>query len=466
VDHEEAGASMRARGQGFLAVGVAAVAVLTGIAFTRLGPKAPAQATSGTAPSGGWLCPHGGGKAWDATIYLANPGSTDVTARLTSLTSEGAKPSVLVTVPAGGDVAQRVAAADGSSSTFVEYFGGWVAAGWLTRGGGGAFGTAAEPCAPDASRHWYAADNTTQQGQVADLVVMNPFGADAVFDVVLFTAGRPAPIRDSDWSDLTLKPYHSLTLRLNEKAPGEEALTAEVEVSTGRVAMASVGINARGGVRSSLGRPEAGLTTYLPVGGGAGQAQLAVTVPGDRGATFGGTLFSQDGPKPLAGLVGASQEPQTAKVYPLITGGPSVAAVLSQDETQIVAALRASGLGNDPGATAGVAAPASAWVLTPTVAGEPSHPGLVLMNPGSDPVEVTLHLLAPEGTVPAADVVLMIPAATAVGAPGAFLASAPTACVQVTTTQGAVVVMSASSSLGAKGIADYALAMGVVVPPP
>lgn len=456
---------MRARGQGFLALGVAALVALAGIAFTNLGPKVPTEAAAGTAPSGGWLCPHGGGKAWEATIYLANPGPTDVTARLTSLTSEGAGSSSAITVPAGGEVVQEVGAADASSSTFVEYFGGWVAAGWLTHGGEGAFGAAAEPCAPDASGRWYAADNTTQQGQVADLVIMNPFGTDAVFDVVLFTAGRPAPIRDSDWSDLTLKPYHSMSLRLNEHAPGEEALTAEVDVSTGRVAIASVGINARGGVRSSLGRTEAGLTTYLPVGGGAGQAQLAVTVPGDRGATFGGTLFSKEGPRPLAGLVGASQEPQSAQVYPLITAGPSVATVLSHDEAQIVAALRASGLGNDPGATSGAPAPAAAWVATPTVAGEPSRPGLVLMNPGSDPVEVTLHLLVPDGTTVAADVILTIPAATAVGAPMAFLASAPTACVEVTAATGGVVVMSASSSLGAKGVADYALAMAVAVPP-
>jgi Family of unknown function (DUF5719) len=463
VDHEEAGGSVRARGQGFLAVLVALAAVTMGILFTRVGPKVPAPAAEGTAPSGGWLCPHGGGKAWQATIYLANPGASDVTARLTSLTPDGAEAPVSVTVPAGGEVAQPVNAAAPSSATFVEFFGGWVAAGWLTHGGEGAFGAAAEPCAPEASRTWYVADNTTQQGQVADLVIMNPFGTDAVFDVVLFTAGR-APIRDSAWSDLTLKPHHSLSLRLNDKAPGEEALTAEIDASSGRVAVASVGINARGGVRSSLGRPDTGLTSYLPVGGGAGRAQLALTVPGGRPATLGGTLYSRNGPKPLAGLVGTSQDPQTAKVYPLVTSGPSVASVLSQDEIPVVTALRASGLGNDPGATSGVLSPSPAWVLTPTVAGEPSRPGLVVMNPGSDPVEVTLHLLAPDGATPAPDVTITIPAASAVGAPAGFLASAPTASVAVTAAEGGVVALGASTSLGGKGVADYAIAMGVVVP--
>ena len=314
---------------------VTALAVITGIAFTRLGPKPLPEGAAGAAPSGGWLCPHGGGKDWKATIYLANPGATDVVARVTPLSSRGPEAAVSVTIPAGAEVAQPVTAADASAATFVEYFGGWVAAGWLTHGGQDAFGAAAEPCAADASRRWYSADNTTQQGQESNLVVMNPFGADAVFDVVLYTAGRGAPIRDSAWADLTLKPYHSLSLRLNDKAVGEEALTAEVDVSTGRVAIASVGIGAQGGVRSTLGLPDAPTQTYLPVGGGAGQEQLAVMVPGTRGATFGGTLFSAEGPSPLAGLVGTSQEPQTARVYPLITAGPSVASIISQDATPI-----------------------------------------------------------------------------------------------------------------------------------
>jgi len=442
---------------------VAILAVITGIAFTRLGPKPPPEGAGGVAPSGGWLCPHGGGKDWKATIYLANPGATDVTARITPLTSEGPNASVSVTVPAGGELAQSVKAADASSSTFVEYFGGWMAAGWLTHGGQDAFGAAAEPCAAEASRRWFAADNTTQQGQESDLVIMNPFGADAVFDVVLYTAGRGAPIRDSAWADLTLKPYHSLSLNLNDKAVGEEALTAEVDVSTGRVALASVGIDAQGGVRSTLGRPGADTQTYLPVGGGAGQAQLAITVPGTRGATFGGTLFTTDGPKPLAGLVGASQEPQTAQVYPLITAGPSVASVISQDGTPIVAVLRATGPGDDPGATAGAAAPASAWVVTPTSIGARSRAGLVLLNPGSDPVDVTLHLLPLAGSSAAADVVVTIPASTAVGAPPAFLASEPTASVQVTA-EGPVIAMGQSTSTGSKGIQLYALCMGIAVP--
>ena len=451
---------MRARGQGVLAVTMVGIAVLVGLGFGRLGPATPDPVTPGQAPSGAWYCPHGGGDGWHATVFLANPGTQDVTARLTGLTADGDGAPVSVTVPAGGEVAQQVAAPDRSASTFVEYFGGWIAAGWLTRSSG----VGAEPCAARASTQWYAPDNTTQRGQEADLVVMNPFGADAVLSVVLFTADRGAPIRRSDLTDLTIQPYRSLAIPLAKKALGEEALTASVEVSTGRVAVASLGIDDRYGVRSALGWPATSSQAYLPLGAGAGQAQLEVTVPGDAGATFGGTLFSKDGPAPLPGLVGASQQPQTAAVYPVITAGPAAADIQTQGATQIVAGLRASGRSSDPGATSGVTAPATAWIVTPTVAGQPAYPGLVLVNPGSDPVRVTLHLLAPTGGAPAGDVIVTVPPASTAGAPAGFLASVPSASVLVTTDGGPIVALGASTSLGAEGIAGYALAAGVPVP--
>jgi Family of unknown function (DUF5719) len=451
---------VRARGQGALAVAMVALALFVGLGFDRLGPAAPGPVSPGQAPSGAWFCPHGGGDGWQGTIYLANPGTQDVRARLTGLTTDGAQDPVTVTVPAGGEIAEQVAAGDRSSSTFVEYFGGWIAAGWLTRSGG----VGAEPCAAQASTQWYAPDNTTQQGQEADLVIMNPFDADAVLSIVLFTAERGAPVRRSDLTDLTIKPYRSVSIPLAKKALGEEALTASVEASTGRVAVASLGIDDRGGVRSVLGWPGTSSQAYLPLGAGADQAQLEVTVPGDQGATFGGTLFSRDGPAPLPGLVGASQPPQTAAVYPVITAGPSAADLQTQGNTQIVAGLRSTGRSDDPGATSGVTAPATSWIVTPTVAGLPASPGIVLVNPGSDPVRVTLHLLTPASDAPVEDVTVTVPPASTVGAPGGFLESAPTASVLVTTDGGTVVALGASTSLGDKGIAGYALAAGLPVP--
>jgi hypothetical protein len=451
---------MRSRGQEMLALGVTALVVLGGVALERTGPASPAEASAGQATSGAWFCPHAGGKDWRGMVYLANPGSVAVSARLTPMSSEGPIDPILVSVPAGAEVAQTVPVTDRSSSTYVEYFGGWIGAGWLTRVAGSHAGVGAEPCAPAASRRWFAPDNTTQQGQEANLVIMNPFAAEAVLDVVLYTANR-APIRISDYADVSIKPLHSLALPLS--AVGEQAITASVEVSTGRVAVASVGVSDSGGVRSTLGVTSTTSRTYLPVALGIGQSQLVVTVPGEAAAALGGSLLTRDGPSPLPGLVGTTQEPATAQLYPLVSAGPTSANLVSTDGVGIVAALRASGPEVDPASTAGALIPAAAWIVTPTVAGGASRPGLVLVNPGDVAVDVTLHLLAPQGAAPAADITVTVPPASAKGAPAAFLGSATDASVLVRASGGDIVALGASTSLGPDGTSAFALAVGVPV---
>ena len=81
-------------------------------------------------------------------------------------------------------------------------------------GRGGEIGVGAEPCAPATSPTWFAPDGTTEQGEDAYLVVMNPFAVDAVFDVVLLTPKR-APIRSSELTDHVLRPGKSVAFRLN-----------------------------------------------------------------------------------------------------------------------------------------------------------------------------------------------------------------------------------------------------------
>lgn len=454
---------MRARGQGLLAVVLALVVVGAGVAFTRVGPKVPANAAPGSAPSGAWFCPHGGGSGWTVTIYLENPGAVDVTARITSLTSDLAATTESVTVPAGHEVARTMPASHRGSASFVEYFGGWIAAGWLTRGGGTEFGVGAEPCAPSSSQTWYAADNTTEQGQDAYLVVMNPFDAQAVFDVVLYTRDR-APIRSSALTDITVPAQRSVALPLNNQIPGETAVTAAVVVSAGRVVAGSMGINSFGGVRSALAWPSTASQAILPVANGAGQSQLLVTVPGTQSVGMTALLFSGHPAAPASGLVNVTQAPQTAHVYPVITQGPSAIELTTQAGARMAASLRASGPVHDDDSTAGAMAAATTWVVTPTAAGQPSHPGLVLVNTGSEDAEVVLHLIATAGVTPAADLTVKVPASSAIGVPSDFLSSAPQAGVLVTSDGPAIVAMGASTSLGQKGIADYALAMGVPEP--
>jgi hypothetical protein len=453
---------MRARGQGVLALAVVVVVVVAGVAFERLGPKAASAAAPGTARSGAWFCPHGGGKGWRTVLSLANPGDTDVTARITSLGPRASRAPRTIDVPAGTEVRQDVPSADRGAGTFVEYFGGWIAAGWTAQAGGADVGVSAEPCAADASARWFASDNTTQQDQDAYVVVMNPFDVPAVFDVSLFTAQR-APIRDSRLTDVSLRAHRSVAVRLNPFAEDEEAVTAEIDVTSGRAVVSSLGVTRGRGVRATLASPGTTTQVYLPVAGGSGQSEIRIGVPGDAGTTLAGTLLSGQAPGPVQSLVGVSQDPLTSRVYPLHTSGASAAFVQTRSGGQIVAALRSIGLGGDTASTSGATSTAATWVVCPSVMGSHATPGLVLVNPGATPVSVTLRLLATEDSAPASDVTVSVPAGSTLAAPHGFLASAPGASVLVSA-EGDVVAMGASTSELSGGPAAYAFSMGVQVP--
>jgi hypothetical protein len=444
-----------------LALLTAIVVVGGGFALERgLGPLSPADASPGTATSGAWSCPHGGGQKWRAEIRLANPGETEVSARLTTLTAGRPRRSVTVTLAPGTTGSVEVVARTREAATFVEFFGGWVAAGWVTQGGAGEIGVAAEPCSPSASRRWFVPDGTTEQGQDAYLVVMNPFDTPAVFDLTLLTKTR-APIRDSGVTDVVLPAHRSRAIRLNALALGEGALGSQVDVSVGRVAVSSLGIGRDGGIRASLATPSPSSTVYLPVGAGAGQTVLSMMVPGVEPVRFGATLLSEDEATPAGGLTEAGQGPASAATYAVPVEGASSVGVVAESDGRIVAALRAVGVGNDWAATGGSSSLADRWVVLPATIGQPVVPGLVLVDPGSDAVTVSLRALTEDGP---AQLTVRIEAGRAFQVPAGFWAEAPGAAVLVTSEGGPVLALAASTSLGNAGLSTYALAMGVPVP--
>jgi hypothetical protein len=455
----------RSRGQGILALAVLVIAVGGGLALERgLGPRPPAEAAPGTVRSGAWLCPHGGGsKAWTATLYLANPGEEDVTARVSPVSARRPGDASEVVVPAQATLAVTVPAKGREASAFVEYFGGWIAAGWVTRGGGGEIGVGAEPCAPAAGRTWFAPDGTTEQGEDAYVVVMNPFAADAVFDIVLLTPKR-APIRDSKLTDVVLHPGRSAAFRLNAFAEGEPAVGTEVDVSLGRVAVSSLGVTRDGGIRSVIGSASSAPRAYLPTGRGAGQSSLTVMVPGNREITFGATLLSEELPTSAGGLTEASQGPTSARSYPVTTMGPSSIDVVAQGSLPLVAAQRAVGVGNDDAATGGSAAPATDLIVLPAVAGEPAKPGIVIVAPGNASVTVTLHALAAEGETAPTDLTITVGASSVVAVPSSFIEQVHGSAIEIRSDGEGVIAMAASTALGVKGLSTYALSMAVPIP--
>ena len=454
---------------------VAGAVALGAASVERLGEREPSAPVPGTATSATWLCPHGGGKAYEGAVYLANPGEAEVRARVSGLSVDGPSSSSDVVVPAGSQVEVEVDATDRSSSTFVETFGGWLAAGWLVRAAQGQVGIGVEPCAAEPGRAWVNAGAGTGEGDDAFLVVMNPYGADAVFDVALFSAER-APVRDSDLTDLTLRPRRSTAIRLNEFAQGEEGLGVSIEVSSGRVAASTMVVSEGGGIGSVLASAAPGDRHLLLTSTGAGQSVLTVSVPtvitdpgaeplppGQLGSTFAATLRSEAPPQPAGGLSEQAQEPESAAAYPISTNGPSAVDLVVREGAPVVVALRTTGVGNDGGATAGSAEPATSWVVTPTVAGDPARPGLLVLNPGQSQATVSITSIPSQGEVPAATTITVAPGSVA-GVPRTFLDGVGLGSLLVSSDGVPVVALGASTSLGNEGLSVYGLAAGVPVP--
>jgi hypothetical protein len=454
---------MRTRGRSGLALVLLVIVVGAGLALARAEPRPRAALPSQPASSGAWFCPHGGGPGWHTVLYVANPGDATVRLRVTPLASEHPAGPESYSVDPGAELRIPVPSGTPAASSFLEYFGGWVAAGWVTAAGGEQTGAAAEPCASQPGVRWLAPDGTTQQGQDADVIVMNPFDIDAVIDVAVFSE-RPAPIRDSSFTNLRVPPHRSMILRLNRVSLDQPAAAAEVVARTGRVAVASLGVSRDGGIRSVLGVTAPALRALLAGTGDVGQSTLVVVAPGQAEATFGATLLSGEKPEAAGGLTEVTQGGQSARAYPIITKNPSLVDVrVEQGSVPIAAVRRTEGQTGDPGATGGAAAPAAAWVIPPTVAGEPNHPGMVLGNPGTSPMEVTLTLLGESRVFD--ELVVNVPAASAVAVPTQFLEQDTTAAVLAVSADGAFVAAGASSSLGLEGFGSYAVAGGIPVPP-
>jgi hypothetical protein len=293
---------------------------------------------------------------------------------------------------------------------------------------------------------------------------MNPFSVDAVFDVALFRPRLP-PVRSADWTDITLAPGRSRSLDVGAKLLGQPVVGVEVDVSRGRVAAASLSWSAEAGLRSVLATPAASPTWYLPIAQGAGQSTLEVMVPGSEAVQLTTHLLSSQAAPIGAGDAADTQQPGVSTAaYEIISSGASSVDVSAASGAPIVAALRAVGRAGDGAATGGAAAPAAAWVVTPTIASASGHPGLVVVNPGDAPAHVTLRLLEQGEAGVGPETTLTVPPERAAAAPAGFLQQGPAASVLVTS-DAPVVALGTSSSGGKKGLDFYASAVGLPIPP-
>ncbi len=453
---------MRSRGQVVWALVVLVVFVAGGILLQQgLGPKGAAAGAPAAAPSGAWFCPHGGGPEWQVSLEVANPGPSSVQIRVTELSAKKPSPPKSFTVEPGTELLVPETPDTREGSSFIEYFGGWVAAGWVAHGGGGEIGVSAEPCLPGAGERWFLPDGATTQHEGAYVIVMNPFGSDAVFTLTLYTRHRK-PITIEALTNVVLPPHRSEAFRLNATALGEPAVSTLIDVKVGRVAAASLGISELGGIRASdglLGPPE---RSILPGGFDQGTSTLVVMNTGDARPDVQSTLLTKDGTQPIPSLIESSPAPASAQAYPVTTEGASTIDVRSS--APLAVARRTQGGSKDQGSTTGASAPAPAWVVLPAIGGTPARPGLVIANPGDAPATITLSLLptGPEGAP--SPVTMPIPPGRTVAGPKLLVTAKPFAAILVTATSGVVVPAAASYSLGQEGVATYAVSLGVPIP--
>ena len=442
---------------------VIAVLAIAGATYAEreMSSDAVERAAITDVPTGAWYCPHGGGdQDWEVSLQIANPGPDAATVRIRSVGdakptaphTETIEPGALATVPVDGGARER--------SSTVEWFGQWVAVGWVTHAGGEAGGLAAEPCSDEATRTWLLPDATTASEEEKDyVVVMNPTARDAVISFTLLSE-RQEPIQKSELTDLVLKPYHSTAIPLFETVAGEDTVGTIVEAATGRVVASSLGITTTGGIRSTLGYAGNPPTAVVfPGGEDAGRTQLAVMSAAlDRVALTAELLGAETGSEQAyAGVADAAPPSRSARTFATTTTGPASVA-FEADGPGVAAIRRTFGVVSDQGSSIG-GTPASDWIVLPAVSGTPSHPGLALANPSDEQVEVTLTTLGASE----APTVVRIPARSSVLAPKGLLNAHPEDAI-VATSSGTFVPAAASYSRGKEGFATFAVALGIPLP--
>ena len=456
---------MRNRGQLLVAV-LVAVGVVAGAVYLdrEVGARPLERGAAPGVPSGAWFCPHGGGSQdWDVQLQLANPGPEPVPVRVRTIASTKpvppedhvVEPGTTLVIPVPGEGRER--------ATTVEYFGGFVAAGWLSHAGEDASGVAAEPCLPDTGERWLLPDGTALEENDDYVVVMNPHATDAVISLTLLTDGRGEPVQTEEWTNVTLKPFHSRAFKLNDKALGETTVATVVDVSVGRVAAATLGISRTGGIRSSVGLPAGVTTQILPSAADAGRTALAVMSVGDQRVSLSGTILEPETTQPLTALADAAPAGGTSRTVPITTATPTTLVVQAAGP-DVAFARRTFGVASDQGSTAGATEPAAAWIVLPSVVGQPSHPAIALANPGAELAVITLTALPADGAAVPEPVTVEVPPLSTVTAPKAFVAAASMSSVLATATSGTFVPASASYALGREGFATFAVAVGVRIP--
>lgn len=280
----------------------------------------------------------------------------------------------------------------------VEAFSGQVAVGHAVRGSEGAAG----PCSTEPSGRWYFPTGTTVAGTRQWLTLFNPFGDDAIVDIVWDTSsGRRQPER---YVGFVVPRRSRVTIPVHDTIRREEAVATTIVARTGRVvAEQSVdAVEGGPGTTLTLGAVAAAPTWVLAGGyGGDGVTRsIAVMNPGDvdvevdvRGLATGDAIV-----EPRTEVV-PRRSTKVMDVTGLAAGFHGLVVDTGSNRGVVVGDLTRwsdAGLGRDTAtgwsASVGSVRPSDAWIVASARPFGQARLRLVVANPGVDEARVGVEL--------------------------------------------------------------------------
>lgn len=272
-------------------------------------------------------------------------------------------------------------------------------------------GATAARCSPDASTTWYFAEGSSDIGYDERILLYNPFPAEAVVRVGLFT---PKGVQTkANLADIPVHESSTTAIALNDFVLRQSSLGAAIEVTRGRVVAWRVMFvknpAAPQGVTGSLGADAPALNWYFPsgeIGPGASQ-RLSILNPGQREATVTVSIVTSKGvlqppklvDKPIAPHTVKTIDPADFLTKEQADPGPASLVVRSSNDAAIVAERTLTYTrSNLHGVTSDVGAPAlgASWALAPPST-RPTGEVVTLLNPGSEKATADVTLVRAGG---------------------------------------------------------------------
>lgn len=365
-----------------------------------------------------WYCAAGTaarGALFNATVVVTNAGDQRREGTITWMpTGGGERTSVPIELAPNETVAQRAVdhVTAPTVSALVEVDGGGVA---VEHAVSGPRGTGVAPCASEPSARWYLANGVTERDAGQDLVLFNPFPDDAIVDVVFSTdRGRDEP---RSLQGLPVAAGTTKVIPLQDVVRRRAVTATSVVARTGRLVVDRIqsfdGTLGRTGVSLALAAPALADVWEFP--DGLHQEGIAerwhVYNPGTRDAEVSLELLpaTGDAPEPYDVTIPARTHAviEAAAIERVPAGLPHASTIRSLNDVPVVAerSLDARRPGPRRGWSSALGSPVTArrWVFPVGEANQNTDEWIVVRNPGSRPLRVSLFALIGGRRVPIED---------------------------------------------------------------